>query len=70
MFEQEVAKIGKQAAYMTTGEKMLLVKGLKESGVFQIRGGVDQVAHLLGITRYTVYNYLKNIETQQRLGGL
>ena len=68
MFEQEVAKIGKQAAYMTTGEKMLLVKGLKESGVFQIRGAVDQVAHLLGITRYTVYNYLKNIETQQSLG--
>lgn len=68
MFEQEVAKIGKQPAYMTTGEKMLLVKGLKESGVFQIRGGVDQVAHLLGITRYTVYNYLKNIETQQSLG--
>ena len=70
LFEQEVAKIGKQAAYMTTAEKMLLVKGLKESGVFQIRGGVDQVAHLLGITRYTVYNYLKNIETQQSLGQL
>jgi predicted transcriptional regulator YheO len=68
MFEQEAAKIGKQAAYMTTGEKKLLVKGLKESGVFQIRGAVDQVAHLLGITRYTVYNYLKNIETQQSLG--
>lgn len=68
LFEQEIAKIGKQAAYMTTEEKMRLVKGLKASGVFQIRGGVDQVAHLLGVTRYTVYNYLKNIETQQRLG--
>jgi len=68
LFEQEAVKIGKQAAYMTTDEKKRLVKGLKESGVFQIRGGVDQVAHLLGITRYTVYNYLKHIETQQRLG--
>ncbi len=68
LFEQEAAKIGKQAAYMTTGEKKLLVKGLKESGVFQIKGGIDQVAHLLGITRYTVYNYLKSIETQERLG--
>ena len=58
LFEQEAAKIGKQPAYMTTGEKKMLVKALKESGVFQIRGGVDQVAHLLGITRYTVYNYL------------
>jgi predicted transcriptional regulator YheO len=68
LFEQEASKIGKQAAYMNTGEKMLLVKRLKENGVFQIRGAVDQVAHLLGITRYTVYNYLKNIETQQSLG--
>lgn len=68
VFEQEAAKIGKQPAYMTTGEKVALVKGLKEAGLFQIRGSVDQVAHLLGVTRYTVYNYLKNIETQQRLG--
>jgi predicted transcriptional regulator YheO len=67
LFEQEVSKIGKEAAYMTAGEKIMLVKGLKESGVFQIRGGVDQVAHLLGITRYTVYNYLKKLETEQRL---
>jgi predicted transcriptional regulator YheO len=69
VFEQEAAKIGKQPAYMATGEKVALVKGLKEAGLFQIRGSVDQVAHLLGVTRYTVYNYLKNIETQQRLGG-
>jgi predicted transcriptional regulator YheO len=69
LFEQEAAKVGKQPAYMTTGEKVALVKGLREAGLFQIRGSVDQVAHLLGVTRYTVYNYLKNIETQQRLGG-
>ena len=70
LFQQSVAKIGKQSAYMSTGEKIKLVSELKENGVFQIKGGVDQVAHLLGITRYTVYNYLKKIETEQRLIGL
>jgi predicted transcriptional regulator YheO len=67
LFQQSVAKIGKQSTYMSTGEKIQLVRELKENGVFQIKGGVDQVAHLLGITRYTVYNYLKKIETEQRL---
>jgi predicted transcriptional regulator YheO len=52
---------------MSTDEKVKLVKELKSSGVFQIKGGVDQVAHLLGITRYTVYNYLKKIQTEQNL---
>jgi predicted transcriptional regulator YheO len=70
IFQQSVAKIGKQSTYMSTGEKIQLVRELKENGVFQIKGGVDQVAHLLGITRFTVYNYLKKIETEQRLIGL
>lgn len=70
LFQQSIAKIGKQSTYMSTGEKIKLVRELKENGVFQIKGGVDQVAHLLGITRFTVYNYLKKIETEQRLIGL
>jgi predicted transcriptional regulator YheO len=67
IFEQAVAKIGKQSAYMTTDEKVKLVKELYGNGLFQIKGGVDQVAHLLGITRYTVYNYLKKIEAEHRV---
>ena len=67
LFEQAVAKIGKQSAYMTTDEKIKLVKELQDNGLFQIKGGVDQVAHLLGITRFTVYNYLKKIEAERRL---
>jgi predicted transcriptional regulator YheO len=67
LFGQAVAKIGKQSAYMTKDEKIKLVKELQDNGLFQIKGGVDQVAHLLGITRFTVYNYLKKIEAERRL---
>jgi predicted transcriptional regulator YheO len=67
LFEQAVAKIGKQSAYMTKDDKIKLVEELKGNGLFQIKGGVDQVALLLGITRYTVYNYLKKIEAEHRL---
>jgi predicted transcriptional regulator YheO len=55
---------------MTTDEKIKLVKELLDNGLFQIKGGVDQVAHLLGITRFTVYNYLKKIEAERRLVSL
>jgi predicted transcriptional regulator YheO len=67
LFEQAVAKIGRQSAYMSTDEKVELVKELETSGVFQIKGGVDQVALLLGVTKYTVYNYLKKIHAEQKL---
>jgi predicted transcriptional regulator YheO len=70
LFQQAVAKIGKQSAYMSMEEKIELVKELETSGVFQIRGGVDQVALLLGISKYTVYNYLKKIHAEQNLSRL
>jgi predicted transcriptional regulator YheO len=31
------------------------------NGVFQIKGAVDEVALLMGISKYTVYSYLKKL---------
>lgn len=64
LFNQAVAKIGKQSASMSTEEKTELVKELETSGVFQIKGAVDQVALLMGVSKYTVYNYLKRIRAE------
>ena len=64
LFNQAVAKVGKQAASMSTEEKTELVKELETSGVFQIKGAVDQVALLMGVSKYTIYNYLKKIRAQ------
>jgi predicted transcriptional regulator YheO len=63
LFEQAVAEIGKQPASMSTEEKIRLVGGLERKGAFQIRGVVNQVALRLGVTNFTVYNYLKRIRT-------
>lgn len=65
LFEQSVAKIGKQPASMSTDEKIELVKELEASGVLQIKGAVDQIALFIGVSKYTVYNYLKRIHTEQ-----
>jgi len=61
LFEQAVAEIGKRPASMNTDEKIRLVKLLEKKGAFQIRGVVSQVALRLGVSNFTIYNYLKKI---------
>lgn len=61
LFEQAVAEIGKRPASMSTDEKIRLVKLLETNGAFQIRGVVSQVALRLGVSNFTIYNYLKKI---------
>ena len=61
LFEQAVNEIGKRPATMTTPEKVKLVKSLEDKGAFQIKGVVNQVAIRLGVSNFTVYNYIKKI---------
>jgi len=60
-FEQSVAEIGKRPASMNTDEKIRLVRILETKGAFQIKGMVGQVALRLGVSNFTIYNYLKKI---------
>jgi len=39
-------------------DKQRVVKQLNEAGAFQLRKSVEQVAEVLGVSRFTVYNYL------------
>lgn len=61
IFEQAVAEVGKRPASMNTDEKIQLVKILEKKGAFQIKGVVSQVAMRLGVSNFTIYNYLKKI---------
>jgi predicted transcriptional regulator YheO len=54
-------EIGKRPASMNTEEKIRLVKILEKKGAFQIKGMVGQVALRLGVSNFTIYNYLKKI---------
>ena len=60
-FEQSVVEIGKRPASMNSDEKIRLVKILEKKGAFQIKGMVGQVALRLGVSNFTIYNYLKKI---------
>jgi predicted transcriptional regulator YheO len=64
LFEEAVGEIGKRPATMSTEEKINLVRILERKGVFQIKGVVNQMALQLGVSSFTVYNYLKKIRAE------
>ena len=67
LFGQAVAEIGKQPATMTTQEKTELVEMLERNGALQFKGAVEQIALLIGVSKYTIYNYLKKIHARQAI---
>lgn len=42
--------------------KMLAVQQMQERGIFLMKGGVEKAAEALGVTRYTIYNYLDELK--------
>ncbi|MFQ5693859.1 MAG: helix-turn-helix domain-containing protein, partial [Nitrospinota bacterium] len=51
--------VGRPAPLMAREQKVRVVRDLERKGIFLIKGAVDEVARLLGVSRYTVYNYRK-----------
>jgi predicted transcriptional regulator YheO len=49
-----------------TQKNKMVVEDLYRRGIFHVKNGVDLVAELLGVSRYTVYNYIR--EVKQSLG--
>lgn len=54
-----VRDMGMPVADMHKDDKLRLVDLLDRRGVFLVKGAVEQVAAVLGVSRYTVYNYLE-----------
>ena len=48
---------------MTKEEKVSLVASLEYAGAFLIKGAVDFAAKAMGVSKYTVYNYLKEVRS-------
>ncbi|WP_336989646.1 helix-turn-helix domain-containing protein [Bacillus infantis] len=49
---------------MQLEEKVECVRQLEEKGAFLIKGATDYVANVLGVSKFTVYNYLQKIRTE------
>jgi predicted transcriptional regulator YheO len=56
-----VAEYGKVPAMMDKSDKLTVIQKLDKDDVFMIKGSVDYIAKVFGASRYTIYNYLKQI---------
>ena len=66
MVQSELDTVRIPTAYMQKEDKRAIVERLKAKGIFDIKGSVEYVAERLGVTNFTIYNYLKEVRCTQR----
>jgi len=62
------AEVGGKLKDLDRTKKRIALHMLEERGAFTLRKGVEQVADLMGISRFTVYSYLNAIRPDQEEG--
>lgn len=61
--QQAVARLGIPIELMHKAHKLEVVRAADQSGLFMIRSAVDSIAATLGVSRYTIYNYLNELRS-------
>ncbi|HLH74754.1 MAG TPA: helix-turn-helix domain-containing protein, partial [Chloroflexota bacterium] len=56
---ETLLEMGDSASMMSRDDKIKLVQRLQGKGVFQVKKAVPILADLLGLSRATLYNYLR-----------
>lgn len=49
-----------------TERNRVIVQQLRDESIFSVRGAVNIVANELGVSRYTIYNYLKDVAGNEK----
>lgn len=57
-----VRRFGKPVSMMNKEEKVHAVEIMLQRGLFIVKGGVEHAASALGVTRFTIYNYLDTLK--------
>lgn len=60
MLASAIETTGRKADELTREDKISIVQQLDAKGAFLIKKAADRIADALGISRFTVYNYLNN----------
>ncbi|AIF44395.1 hypothetical protein X953_15515 [Virgibacillus sp. SK37] len=64
MTNQALQKYHKAPALLDTEEKIEVVKELESKGAYLIKGATEYSASVLGVSKFTIYNYLQKIRTE------
>ncbi len=60
-----VRRTGKPITLMNKREKTQAVQTMQQRGLFIVKGGVERAAAALGVSRYTIYNYLEALRQEE-----
>lgn len=64
LIEDARAQVDKPVKYMEKNDKLEIIKFLDQRGAFTITKSVESVADELNVSKYTIYNYLKEIKEE------
>jgi len=59
--DDAIANLDKPIHLAEKEDKLKAIKMMYERGLFLVKGGVEYAAKALGVSRFTVYNYLKEL---------
>lgn len=62
-YTEVVEEMNRMTGISPTQKNKMVVEELYKRGIFQIKNGIDIVADKLGISRYTIYNYIREVKT-------
>jgi len=65
MLAQAIGDAGVAVALMKKQHKIAVVRDLRSRGFFLLHKGVETAAQALGVTRFTIYHYLNEIELEE-----
>ncbi|BBC30990.1 hypothetical protein SGFS_022840 [Streptomyces graminofaciens] len=68
IIRQAIEDVGVPLHLMKKSHKVEVVRDLDQRGFFAIREAVDVIAQRLGVSRYTIYNYLNEISSDAETG--
>lgn len=66
LIAETLAEIGQGQPLLTREDKIDLIRRLADKGVFQVKKMVPFVADQLGLSRATIYNYLREVRGENR----
>jgi predicted transcriptional regulator YheO len=66
LIERSVEEVGVPVSLMKKQHKLQVVRDLDARGMFLMRDGIERAASALGVTRYTIYNYLNELTPDRR----
>jgi len=69
ILDDAIRTFGKPIGMLSRAEKVGAVERMLRRGVFMMRGGVERAAAALGVTRFTIYNYLEEIRGRDADGS-